>query len=54
MNTARTTSWGLLVALLAASVEPGELHVADQELVVVSMSYGVSRHFSVWGALSIQ
>jgi hypothetical protein len=34
-------------------MEPGEFHVADQELVVVSASYGFSEHFSVWGALSI-
>ena len=43
----------LVLMPVGFGMEPGELHVADQELVVVSMSYGVSRHFSVWGALSI-
>jgi hypothetical protein len=43
----------LVLMPIGFGMEPGEFHVTDQELVVVSMSYGVSRHFSVWGALSI-
>lgn len=43
----------LVLMPIGFGMEPGEFHVANQELVVVSMSYGVSRHFSVWGALSI-
>ncbi len=43
----------LIVMPLGFGMDPGELHVADQEVVVVSVSYGVSRSFSLWGALSI-
>ena len=34
-------------------MEPGELHVADQEILLISVSYGVSEAFSLWGAVSI-
>jgi hypothetical protein len=34
-------------------MEPGELHIADQEILLVSVSYGVSEAFSLWGAVSI-
>jgi hypothetical protein len=34
-------------------MEPGELHIANQEILAVSVSYGVSESFSLWGAVSI-
>ena len=34
-------------------MEPGELHIANQEVLAVSVSYGVSEMFSLWGAVSI-
>jgi hypothetical protein len=34
-------------------MEPGELHIANQEVLAVSVSYGVSELFSLWGAVSI-
>ena len=34
-------------------MEKGELHVASQEIVAVTASYGVSEHFSLWLGTSI-
>ena len=43
----------LIVMPTGFGMEPGELHIAVQELVVVTASYGVSSHFSLWGGISI-
>jgi len=43
----------LLLMPVGFGMNPGEVHVADQEIVVVSASYGFSKHFSLWAALSI-
>jgi len=43
----------LILMPVGFGMEPGALHIADQEIVMVSMSYGVSRAFSLWGAVSI-
>ena len=34
-------------------MEPGEFHIAAQEIIVITGSYGISEHFSVWGGVSI-
>jgi len=43
----------LLLMPVGFGMEPGELHIADQEIAIVSMSYGFSRAFSIWSAVSI-
>ncbi len=34
-------------------MEPNELHIADQEIIGVTASWGVSEHFSAWAGVSI-
>ena len=34
-------------------MEPGEFHVADQEIIAVTVSYGLNDQVSFWGGLSI-
>ena len=43
----------LIVMPTAFGMDPGEFHLAVQEIVAVSMSYGVSSNFSIWGGVSI-
>ncbi len=43
----------LLVIPTGFPMEPGEFHIADQEVAAVTMSYGVNENFSVWGGISI-
>ena len=43
----------LLLMPLGFGMDAGEFHIADQELIIVSASYGVSEHFSLWGAVSV-
>jgi hypothetical protein len=43
----------LIVMPSAFGIEPGEFHVTAQEIVVVTMSYGLSRNLSAWGGISI-
>ncbi len=43
----------LLLMPLGFGMDRGEFHIADQELIIVSSSYGISEHFSLWGAISI-
>lgn len=43
----------LILMPVGFGMDPGEFHIADQELIIVSASYGFSEHFSMWGALSI-
>ena len=42
----------LLVAPTAFAMEPGEFHIADQEIAVVTASYGMGEHVSFWGGIS--
>jgi hypothetical protein len=34
-------------------MEPGEFHVANQELGIMTMSYGLNEHVSLWTGISI-
>ncbi len=43
----------LMVMPTGFPMEKGEFHVTDQEIMVVSGSYGVADFFSVWGGISI-
>lgn len=43
----------LLVMPTGFPMEPGEFHIADQEIAAVTMSYGINQHFSLWGGISI-
>ncbi|MBI9102096.1 MAG: hypothetical protein JEY99_06760 [Spirochaetales bacterium] len=43
----------LLVMPTGFPMEPGEFHIADQEIAAVTMSYGVNRNFSLWGGISL-
>ena len=43
----------LILMPVGFPMDGGELHVADQEIVAVSASYGVTDNFSLWGGLSI-
>ena len=43
----------LILMPVGFPMEKGELHIADQEIIAVSSSYGVTDHFSLWGGLSI-
>jgi hypothetical protein len=42
----------LLVIPTGFAMEPGEFHIADQELVVVTGSYGLGDHVSFWAGIS--
>ena len=42
----------LLVMPTGFAMEPGEFHIADQELAVVTASYGLSDHVSFWAGIS--
>lgn len=43
----------LVVVPTAFAMEPGEFHVADQEIAVVTMSYGLTEHITLWAGTSI-
>jgi hypothetical protein len=43
----------LIVMPTAFPIEPGELHITNQELVIVTMSYGVTPRVSAWGGISL-
>ena len=43
----------LIVIPVGFGMEPGEFHIANQELILVTASYGFSERFSLWGGLSI-
>ena len=43
----------LVVMPTGFGMEQGEFHVAAQEIVVITTSYGISPNFSVWGGISI-
>jgi hypothetical protein len=43
----------LIVMPTGFGMEKGELHVAAQEIVVITASYGISAHFSTWAGVSI-
>ena len=43
----------LIVMPTGFAMEPGEFHVADQEIAAVTMSYGLSEHFTLWGGISV-
>ena len=34
-------------------MDPGEFHVAAQEIVAITASYGITQHLSAWGGVSI-
>lgn len=34
-------------------METGEFHIADQEIIAVTASYGLNEHVSFWAGLSI-
>jgi hypothetical protein len=42
----------LIVMPTGFAMEPGEFHVADQEIAVITASYGVSKNLSLWGGIS--
>ena len=42
----------LIFAPTGFAMEPGELHVTDTELVVVTASYGLGDYVSFWGGIS--
>jgi len=43
----------LIVMPTGFPMEKGEFHVANQELVIVTMSYGLNEHISFWSGISI-
>jgi hypothetical protein len=43
----------LIVIPTGFGMEENEFHIADLEIVGVTASYGVSRHFSAWAGVSI-
>ncbi len=43
----------LIVMPTGFPLEPGEFHVASQEIIAVTGSYGVTQSLSVWGGISI-
>ncbi|MBT3275045.1 MAG: hypothetical protein HN368_17960, partial [Spirochaetales bacterium] len=43
----------LIIMPTAFGMDAGEFHIAVQEIVAVSASYGVSSNFSIWGGISI-
>lgn len=43
----------LVVMPTGFPIERGEFHVTNQEIAVVTSTYGVTDHFSVWGGISI-
>jgi hypothetical protein len=43
----------LILMPIGFGMDPGELHIADQEIIMVSVSYGISESFSLWGAVSV-
>ncbi len=43
----------LIVMPTGFGMDAGEFHVAIQEIVAVTASYGVSENFSLWGGISI-
>ena len=42
----------LIFAPTAFSMEPGEFHIADHEIALVTASYGMGKHVSFWGGIS--
>jgi hypothetical protein len=43
----------LIIMPTAFGMDAGEFHIALQEIVVVTASYGISSNFSVWAGVSI-
>ena len=43
----------LIIIPTGFPMEPGEFHVADQEIAAVTMSYGLNEHVSFWSGISI-
>lgn len=43
----------LIVMPTGFGMEPEEFHIAVQEIIAVTASYGVSNNFSLWGGVSI-
>ncbi|MGQ9629139.1 MAG: hypothetical protein ACUVXI_02345 [bacterium] len=43
----------LMVMPTAFAMAPGEFHVADQEIIVVTSSYGLTENITLWGGISI-
>ncbi len=43
----------LVIMPTGFGMETGEFHVAAQEIVIITASYGISPRFSVWGGVSI-
>lgn len=59
-NTGRATSFyedpiasRLLIMPTAFPMEKGEFHIADQELAILTLKYGITDHWSLWGGISI-
>lgn len=42
----------LIVMPTGFAMDKGELHVASQEIIAITMSYGISDHLSLWAAVS--
>ncbi|MCK4543545.1 MAG: hypothetical protein KAU17_15045 [Spirochaetales bacterium] len=42
----------LIVTPTGFPMEPGELHITDQEIIVVTSSYGLNKNVSFWGGIS--
>ncbi|MEI6873794.1 MAG: hypothetical protein WCL50_01555 [Spirochaetota bacterium] len=43
----------LVVMPTGFGMEKGEFHVAAQEIIIITTSYGLSENFSLWGGISI-
>lgn len=43
----------LIVMPTGFAMEPGEFHVANQEIAAFTMSYGLNEHFSFWSGISV-
>ena len=43
----------LVIMPTAFPLDPGEFHVASQEIIAVTGSYGITQSLSVWGGISI-
>jgi preprotein translocase subunit YajC len=43
----------LIVMPTAFAMVPDELHIADQEIAVVTASYGLTENITIWGGISV-
>jgi len=43
----------LIIAPTGFGMEPGEFHISDKEIVLVTSSYGVTSWFSLWAGVSL-